>query len=241
MNFLNGKKFSQLGSAASDLESTTIRCIILRRENPEEIIAEIFSRLNQGGVDLSDQEIRHALFPGKFNDLLGELAMIDEIKNFKVGHRGQTRKDSLEGEELVLRFFAMKNNLSSYEGNLKSFLDKYMKNQKALDETAIDKYREEFKSALQKCKIIFDSDELFTSLASQRRRQGLVYYDLQMTSLSEFSDKALKENKDEIRDAWKKMCASRDFKRLTEGGVQRKSAVGQRNRLWMEKVREIIK
>lgn len=58
---LEGKKFSQLGEFQSELESTMIRCIILRKENPKELIQEIFSRLNQGAVQLSPQEIRQAL------------------------------------------------------------------------------------------------------------------------------------------------------------------------------------
>ncbi len=241
LSHLNGKKFSDLGSEAGDLESTTIRCIILRRENPAEIIAEIFSRLNQGGVDLSDQEIRHALFPGEFNNLLSELSKFEDIKNFKQGRKGNSRRDSLEAEELVLRFFALNNDLKSYGGNLKFFLDRFMKNNRQMNTTEVDRHRAQFKSALEKCKIVFDGEnELFTSLAGDRRRQGLVYFDLQMVTLSEFSKKDLKEHRKDIRVSWRDMCSSREFKKLTEGGVQRKSSVGTRNRLWMDRLKKIV-
>ncbi|WP_037316954.1 DUF262 domain-containing protein [Ruegeria halocynthiae] len=241
LSHLNGKKFSDLTSEARDLESTTIRCIVLRRENPEEIVAEIFSRLNQGGVDLSDQEIRHALFPGKFNDLLSELAETKEVKNFKIGKRSSARNDSLEGEELVLRFFAMNNDLKSYEGNLKSFLDRFMKTHKGDGAAEVKRFRSEFVAALDRCKIVFGGDnELFTSLSGQRRRQGLVYFDLQMSTLSAFSKRDLRAHKTAIRDAWEEMCSSREFKRLTEGGVQRKSSVGLRNKIWKEKLDSIV-
>ena len=43
---LEGKKFSQIGVYQNELEGTTIRCIILRKENPKHLIEEIFSRLN---------------------------------------------------------------------------------------------------------------------------------------------------------------------------------------------------
>lgn len=241
LSHLNGLTFSELGSQAGDLESTTIRCIILRRENPAEIIAEIFSRLNQGGVDLSDQEIRHALFPGALNDLLTELAETAEVKNFKLGKSGSSRRDSLEGEELVLRFFAMNNDLKSYGGNLKSFLDRFMKNNKNPSKQEIERLRSEFKSALEKCKIIFyGENELFTSLTGERRRQGLVYFDLQMITLSEFSKRDLKKHREAIRKEWRDLCSSRAFKRLTEGGVQRKSSVGSRNKLWMDRLNKIV-
>jgi uncharacterized protein with ParB-like and HNH nuclease domain len=60
---LEGKKFSELGDLKAELEATTIRCIVLRKDNPQAIVREIFSRLNQGAVKLSDQEVRHALYP----------------------------------------------------------------------------------------------------------------------------------------------------------------------------------
>lgn len=58
---LEGKTFSQLGEFQSELESKTIRCIIFRKDNPQELIQEIFARLNQGAVKLSPQEIKQAL------------------------------------------------------------------------------------------------------------------------------------------------------------------------------------
>ena len=72
---LEGKKFSELGNFKNELESTTIRCVILRKENPQELVKEIFARLNQGAVQLSPQEIRHAIYPGSLDNLLAELAL----------------------------------------------------------------------------------------------------------------------------------------------------------------------
>ena len=103
---LEGKKFSELGSLQSELESTTIRCIILRKENPKSLVREIFSRLNQGAVELSDQEIRHALYPGSLDELLTELGSHPLIKRFGLAKDSDVERDSLEPEEQVLRFFA---------------------------------------------------------------------------------------------------------------------------------------
>uniref|UniRef100_UPI003D76686B DUF262 domain-containing protein n=1 Tax=Acinetobacter variabilis TaxID=70346 RepID=UPI003D76686B len=43
---LEGKKFSELGEFKTELENTTIRCIVLRKDNPKKLIREIFARLN---------------------------------------------------------------------------------------------------------------------------------------------------------------------------------------------------
>jgi len=103
---LEGKKFSEIGEHLREFESTTIRCIVLRKDNPKSIIREIFSRLNQGAVSLSDQEVRHALFPGNFDALLEHLGKIPEIATFGRGPNSQVEPDSREADERILRYFA---------------------------------------------------------------------------------------------------------------------------------------
>lgn len=237
---LEGKKFSQIGTWASDLESTTIRCVILRNENPKELIAEIFSRLNKGAVELSDQEIRHALFPGKFDKLLSELADTPEIKSFKLGKSGTLQNDSREGEELVLRYFAFKEAPEQYGDNLSKFLDGFMEKAILFDEAQISLLRSEFLASLSACKIIFQADELFCDISKERRRQGIVYYDLLMSSLGAIPIASLRENRSKIRSAFVDLCASADFKRLTAGGLQRKTSISRRNSLWNEKLQAAI-
>jgi uncharacterized protein with ParB-like and HNH nuclease domain len=90
---LEGKKFSELGEYQTELESTTIRCIVLRKENSKKLIREIFSRLNQGAVRLTDQEIRHAIYPGKLDELIVELSRHDKIANFGLTDSSSRTKD----------------------------------------------------------------------------------------------------------------------------------------------------
>lgn len=238
---LDGKKFSELNSLAADFESTTIRCVVLRNENPPELIAEIFSRLNKGAVELSDQEIRHALFAGPFDKLLGELAQSPAIKNFKIGKAGQSAKDSREGEELVLRYFAFKETGGEYSDNLTKFLDKFMEGSKIFDSPRIEALKKEFNNSLNHCQIIFEEDEIFSDISKGRRRQGVVYYDLLMGSLGEIPMLQLQDKRQDIRQAFSELCSSPDFKRLTAGGVQRKTSIARRNRLWNQKLQGAIK
>ncbi|WAC61219.1 DUF262 domain-containing protein [Brevundimonas sp. SL130] len=237
---LEGKKFSELGTLGADFESTTIRCVVLRNENPPELIAEIFSRLNKGAVELSDQEIRHALFAGKFDRLLGELSAIPTITNFKMGKAGQSPKDSREGEELVLRYFAFKENGGDYGDNLTKFLDKFMERSLQFDDERINDLRNEFQSSLAACKILFADDEIFSDISRDRRRQGVVYYDLLMGSLGAIDPAVLKDRREQIRTAFTELCASPDFRRLTAGGVQRKTSIARRNALWKTKLSAAI-
>jgi hypothetical protein len=237
---LNGKRFSHLGKYRSDIESTTIRCIILRNENPKELITEIFARLNQGAVKLSDQEIRHALFPGEFDKLLHRLAEIEIVKNFGLGKDGKGKRDSREGEELVLRYFAFREDGANYEGNLSKFLDGYMKKASSFEENKLVELSGKFEASLSSCLTIFDENEVFADISKERRRQGVVYYDLLMNTLGEIDNDILAEKRGQIRQAFIDLCSSADFKRLTAGGLQRKSSISRRNTAWTTKLQEAI-
>ncbi|NKK98646.1 DUF262 domain-containing protein [Rhizobium leguminosarum bv. viciae] len=238
---LEGKKFSELGAYRAELESTTIRCVILRRENPDELVTEIFARLNKGSVSLSDQEIRHALYPGAFDKLLSELAENKIIKDFGLGKEGKGKRDARESEELVLRFFAFFESPETYEGNLSKFLDKYMKTASYYSGDKLEKLKKDFNTALSACLIAFDEDEVFADISRDRRRQGVVYYDLLMTTLGRIKHSVIKKKREAIRSAFIDLCKSDSFKKSTAGGLQRKSSVNKRNSDWNKKLQGAIR
>ncbi|UZE07279.1 DUF262 domain-containing protein [Pseudomonas corrugata] len=231
---LEGKKFSQLGSLAAELEATTIRCIVLRKENPERLIQEIFSRLNQGAVKLSDQEIRHAIYSGPLNDLLRELSKIKLIAEF-----GNSKKDSREGEELVLRFFALKEDLKGYEGSLSKFLDSYMLANSQLDEKAITKLQENFEATLDACQKIFGATA-FMDTTKNRPRQSIVHYDLLMNSFASVAKTKLTAKKTKIAEAFKQLCLDPAFQATLSGGIQKSSSILKRRELWAAKLKPIL-
>lgn len=69
----------------------------------EEVKRNIFKRLNTGGMPLSSQEIRNALYTGPSTQLLNELAQTKEFKNATC-HSIHAQR--MEDCELVLRFVA---------------------------------------------------------------------------------------------------------------------------------------
>jgi len=231
---LEGKKFSQLGNYCAELESTTIRCIILRKENPETLVQEIFSRLNQGAVKLSDQEIRHAIYPGPLNDLLQDLSEKDEIDKF-----GNTSKDSREGEEMVLRFFALQDDLAGYEGRLSKFLDSYMRNNAQLSDKKVEKLKSQFNKTLKICFEIF-GDSVFMDTTKDRPKQSIVHYDLLMHSFANISKNKVKGKKAEIQTAFKTLCKNAAFQRTLSGGIQNKSSILKRRALWQKMLNKVI-
>lgn len=232
---LEGKKFSELGDFKAELESTTIRCIVLRKENPKKLIREIFARLNQGAVQLSDQEIRHAIYPGSLDSLLSELAETPEIAKFGIAENSDRTKDSREAEEQVLRFFAFAEDLrlEKYNDVLKIYLDNYMENHVDALPDEIERLRKKFISALSNCKDVFGQN-LFVSAAhsTRKRQQGMAYYDLLMTTVGLLDRQIVQEKKDSIRAAYKELCEDNSFKRALSAGLQQKSSILRRRKLW---------
>lgn len=228
---LEGKKFSELGKYKAELEATTIRCIVLRKENPKSLIREIFARLNQGAVKLSDQEIRHAIYPSKFTELLKELASIDEISRFSMGEKSTVKRDSQEGEEQVLRYFALKGDLEGYQDKLSKYLDWYIASQKNTSEKEIQAYRKEFKSTLKKCIGVF-GDSVFVDTNKKYARQSMVHYDLLMYSFSGLQENALMAKQAEIKEGFSRLCKMPQFQKTLSSGLQNKGSILKRRNLW---------
>ncbi len=238
---LEGKKFSELGDYKSDLETATIRCIVLRKDNPKALIREIFSRLNQGAVKLSDQEIRHAIYPGSLDLLLEQLSKIPDIAKFGLSEGSNKEKDSREPDEQILRYFAFSDDkeLVGFSNSLREFLDNYMElNCNASDEK-ISELKNRFNRALSVCKKVF-AEDVFVNPVGEKRRKGLVHYDLVMTTVGELPDDVLEKHAEAIRSAYKKLCESADFKRSLSGGLQDKSKVLKRKKKWNELLQEAI-
>jgi uncharacterized protein with ParB-like and HNH nuclease domain len=230
---LEGKKFSELGDLQAELESTTIRCIVLRKENPKKLIREIFARLNQGAVELSAQEIRHAIYPGALDDLLVELSETDEIKSFGIVDGSDKVRNGREPDEQVLRFFAFFDDLqlTGFNDVLSDFLDNYMERKIVATEQEIDQLRTKFQSALNNCKEVFGED-LFLDATRDRPKQGMIHYDLLMVTVGLLDKDQVLANKERIKNAYDRLCTSEEFRRTLSGGLQKKSSILRRRNLW---------
>jgi hypothetical protein len=82
---------------------TEFRFTIINPRTPEEVKRNIFKRINTGGMPLTSQEIRHALYQGKSTDLLSELV---ETTAFKEATAESVDDSRMAARELILRFMA---------------------------------------------------------------------------------------------------------------------------------------
>ena len=77
---------------------------VIRATTPKAVMFNVFARLNQGGLPLSAQEIRNAIFPGTWRDHVRDLA---QGKDFLNATDGRVPTDRQQDMEMVLRFIAL--------------------------------------------------------------------------------------------------------------------------------------
>lgn len=126
----NGKTYEELDEKTKRrIRNAVINTTVIEGidENPT-VVHDIFHRLNTGGMSLTDQEIRNCIYNGILNSSLYKINM-DTSWRTLLGKTYQDRR--LRDIELVLRFFALYNDINKYEPSMREFLSNYQKtNQK---------------------------------------------------------------------------------------------------------------
>ena len=128
---LNGQKIGDFSTTDRFLlKRSSIRAIIIRDGGNEFVKYAMFKRLNSGGSLLSPQEFRncssHMVSGGaEFYKRLRDLAAYQDFKT-TITSASQPVMDSRKSEELVLRFFAVRNYREAFSGNVREWLDNFM-------------------------------------------------------------------------------------------------------------------
>jgi len=128
---LNGKVYAELPPVMQlELKRKTLRAIVIRRTNDPSLRFEMFKRLNSGGSSAEPHEVRNASLRivGESGErFLHFLGICSELPAFLevTETLSEPAKQRLGRQELVLRFFALKNSIATYKGNISDWLDNY--------------------------------------------------------------------------------------------------------------------
>jgi hypothetical protein len=155
MKSAGGKNFEELPRGMQrDLEETQITLFIIRPDTPPEVKFTIFYRINTGGLVLTAQEIRHALFQGQATTLLKTLAASQEFDRATDGGVNDTRMDA---RECALRYLAFK--IHPYQtyskSDLNSFLSNAMKDLNGMTASQITDLTQSFREAMDRAYKVF--------------------------------------------------------------------------------------
>ena len=103
------------------LKRAVCRVEVIRYDSEFDMRYELFNRLNTGGVLLSEQEIRNCIFRPYNNQFNNFIQILSSKKYFTdIIKIRKDQKESMYAQELVLRFFTLKNYGTTFEKIYKS-------------------------------------------------------------------------------------------------------------------------
>lgn len=138
------------------ISETELTLHVIRASTPAAVKFNIFSRINRGGLPLSSQEIRNAIYPGIWRDDARELCTCQEFLN---ATEGKIRGERMEDTELVLRFLAHYQlgllERRPPDQNLDDFLNDYVQKSGSITPDERNKAKDAFRKAMRYAEKVF--------------------------------------------------------------------------------------
>ncbi|MGN0462815.1 MAG: DUF262 domain-containing protein [Ruminococcus sp.] len=211
---LNGSKFEQLPRALQRrIEETNLNAYLVNPSTPKNVKFNIFKRINTGGLVLTAQEIRNALYQGQASAFLLEMSQCEQ---FKKATDYSINPERMLDREFCLRFVSFTQiDFEKEYITLDDFLNKGMEFLSFASRDTMNKVYFEFEYVMR---TIY---ELFGRFAFRRlnteERRGPVNkslfeaWSLVILKLNELEIEKLKEQKDVLKKSFIKLCDDYDF------------------------------
>lgn len=188
---LDGKKYGDLPREIKlSIDRRYLSSIILLKETAksdqeaDEMKKFVFQRLNTGGVELSAQEIRNAMYMGRFNDAVTQWAEDNKFRELW-GEVDDESYKRMEDCELILRFFAYKSACKlRLSLSTAKILDLYAEEATNFSDDDIEVLKKLLYNTLDIVKHLF-GDDPFKSHADNKKSEKMIF-DAIMLACAEF-------------------------------------------------------
>mgnify|MGYP002638925514 CR=1 FL=1 len=205
------------------IKETSVIAFTVEKGTPDEVVFNIFQRINTGGVALNDQEIRQALYQGKATELIRKLA---ESTEFVTATQNAIPSDRMVDREYVTRFLAFTelDYKREYKGNIDNFLIKAMKKINTCEEEQILDIERKFKRVMYYCHMIFGKYAFRKYNADFRRGPvNKAIFELWAVCFSELAEEQLKKlvnQKEKFLQQFGKLLQNSEFVSALKAGDQ---------------------
>lgn len=245
---LNRHQFSMLNPKAERiLKNGIIRVITILRESHPEIKYDIFQRLNRGAVRLNEQELRNCVFRGKLNNLIKELRENEVFLNCLGAKKPHKR---FYDAEFILRYFALSNSfnpksgkVTGYAGKMKTFLNNFMDQKRAISEDEIEQLRRKFLETIEKVYFVFGryAFRRITRDGNRESRINRAIMDVIMVSFELTPFERIKEKKDDILELYLSFPeGDNTFLDSISYGTSDTKKLEYRLSNWLDKLRDLV-
>ncbi len=214
------------------LNDSLIHATIIKQESPKEddtSIYHIFDRLNSEGRRLTPQEIRTAIYHGKY---IGHIKKLNDYKNWRIIYGKKNAR--LKDQELILRFLAFWFERNNYERPMNEFLNKFSRrHQNANDE---------FLSNTEKI-FVETIDLVCTSIGKKAFRPisaiNAAVFDSVMIGLALRISKGVIEDTSKVKEIYDQLIADHEYSDLVSQSTSDEKNVSARISKAIEKFQEI--
>jgi uncharacterized protein with ParB-like and HNH nuclease domain len=207
------------------LNDSLIHATIVKQESPKNddtSIYHIFDRLNSEGRRLTPQEIRTAIYHGRFVDLIKEL---NEFQPWREIYGPKSTR--LKDQELILRFLAFYFNSDNYERPMNEFVNKF------IQKHCMDRANSDFLERAQK--VFMDTiNVVWNSIGNRAFRPigplNAAVYDSVMVGIARRLDKKSIKDQDypKIKKAYDELLADGEYLELVSQSTSDESNVKSR-------------
>jgi hypothetical protein len=193
LNQFNGFRFSELpGYLQRRIEEFEITAYVIAAGTPKVLKFNVFKRINTGGLTLTSQEIRNALYQGRATEFIKRLS---ELRSFKMATTYTIQEDRLLDQEFVNRFLAFYLfDLKDYNSDLDGFLNKALNELNENMNIDLEVIENKFDRAMKTAFRIFENDSFRKRFhkADKRKPINKALFEVWSVLLSKLNDSEIK-------------------------------------------------
>lgn len=249
MTELDGKGWDDLPRKLQILieERTKLHLHIIDPGTPPNVKFTIFSRVNTGGMVLTAQEIRHALYQGQATEFLRRLSECAEFQSATDGAINSLRMDD---RECILRYLAFR--LGDYRKygeepdqerfGMDGFLNSTMKKLAEMNPSRLNELESEFRATMKKARLLMGKYTFRKMYSRDGRRSQIskALFEVWTVLLRDYSERSLLNCQDLILDGFVALMNQEDrvFEKAISAGTGSRNSVLNRFSLVERLLRE---
>lgn len=233
-NKFNNLKYETLGDYKHIFDYLrTIRTVVIKQNEPDDqdsSMYEIFNRLNTGGQNLTQQEIRMSLFYSDFYAMVLKINKNDKWRQLL----GQETVDvHFKDLEIIVRSFAMLFYHEKYQVTMNRFLNKFSKMTNKFEKNDVDYLEQVFIKFLDSC-----SDLAEKSFCSASGKFSISFFESVFVAVCENSFKCKKYVEGKIsQESLEKLKDDTEYTNACKESMSSKKNVDTR----IKRAKEIVK
>lgn len=214
------------------IEEFEITAYIIAAGTPKQLKFNVFKRINTGGLPLTTQEIRNALFQGKGIEFLKR---ITQLKSFKMATSYSIPEDRLQDQEFANRFLAfyLFGN-AKYNSDLDGYLNKALEEINLNLEINLEEIEENFDRAMKASYKIFAEDAFRKRYNIEDKRKPInkalfEVWAVLLSKLNETQTEVLIRKKNDLKNRFINLLNEDEvFNKAITSGTGEKSRVRKR-------------